>query len=52
MPLDECRDCEERFPGGEGLVDGRCPRCLAVYRERQEEQEPEGQGEPAPQEEN
>jgi len=41
MPRDECRDCEKHFPHGEGLVDGRCPACLAVFRERHGEPPPE-----------
>jgi len=41
MARDECRDCEKHFPGGVGLVDGRCPDCLALFRERRGEPEPE-----------
>jgi len=41
MARDECRDCNEHFPEGEGLVDGRCPDCLALFRERHQEAEPE-----------
>ena len=41
MPRDECRDCGNHFPGGEGLVDGRCPSCLALYLERQGQPAPE-----------
>ena len=37
MARDECRDCEQTFPGGEELVDGRCPACLALLEERQRE---------------
>ena len=34
MARDLCSDCEEFHPGGVGLVDGRCPGCLALFEER------------------
>lgn len=40
MPADECCDCGEVHPYGEGLVDGRCPACLALFEERREKKEP------------
>jgi hypothetical protein len=39
MARDECGDCKEHFPGGEGLRDGRCPACLALFEERRAEPE-------------
>jgi len=40
MARDVCRDCEEHFPFGEGLEDGRCPACLALWEQRHAEQPP------------
>ena len=40
MPADECKDCEAHFPGGEGLIDGRCPSCDAYFREARQREEP------------
>lgn len=37
MPANECKDCERDFPGGEGLIDDRCPSCHAEYQERHRE---------------
>jgi len=37
MPLDECVDCGTHFPGGEGLKDGRCPACRALFKQRRAE---------------
>lgn len=34
MPRDECCDCEHQFPGGDGLIDGRCRSCRAAYLAR------------------
>lgn len=49
MPADECTDCERHFPGGEGLIDGRCPPCHADFRDRRKvakkaEKTPQGKG--------
>lgn len=35
MARDQCIDCDKHFPGGEGLVEGRCSSCLADFEERQ-----------------
>jgi len=35
-----CRDCERHFPGGEGLKDGRCPGCAAIFEKAQAEAPP------------
>ena len=51
MALDVCSDCEERFPGGEGLKDGRCPPCLAAFEQRRAEARAEPEPEPEEQEE-
>lgn len=31
MARDQCIDCERDFPFGEGLKDGRCPSCAAIF---------------------
>jgi len=52
MPRDQCIDCEQHFPAGEGLVDGRCPDCLARFKKaRQLRGLRRGPAEPAPAEE-
>lgn len=37
MAVDYCSDCKGRFPGGVGLKKGRCPACLAAFKERRAE---------------
>jgi len=36
MARDVCTDCEQDFPGGEGLIDGRCPSCYATFEEKEQ----------------
>ncbi len=51
MPRDECRDCGRFVQGGEGLVEGLCPRCAERLKpEPEPEPEPE-EPEPEPEEE-
>jgi len=35
MARDVCIDCEGDFPGGEGLKDGRCSSCAAIFEKAQ-----------------
>jgi len=37
LALDVCADCEQVFPFGKGLKDGRCPSCAAGLKERRAE---------------
>lgn len=46
MARDECIDCEQQFPGGEGLIGGRCLNCHTAFKKRQ--QQPEAPVEPEP----
>lgn len=48
MARDTCIDCKQDFPGGEGLYDGRCPSCDAIYDEKERQRvQPAPAGPPA-----
>jgi len=48
MARDVCADCEGDFPFGEGLKDGRCPDCRAIFREGRAEARKAARPEPKP----